>query len=127
MTSLMSRVNIGVTGFAGGSMKISLKDIKIKFFKSSGPGGQHKNKKFTAVKVFHSLTGISAVATEQRSQAQNKAIALARLRSKVERLTRKKKKRISIRMSSAAKERILESKKRRSQKKRLRRKIGEEE
>ena len=108
-------------------MKIFSKDIKIKFFKSSGPGGQHKNKKFTAVKVFHSLTGISAVATEQRSQAQNKAMALQRLRRKVERLTKKKKKRIPIRMSSAAKERILESKKRRSQKKRLRRKIGEEE
>ena len=108
-------------------MRINSKDIKIEFFKSSGPGGQHKNKRFTAVKITHLSTGISAVATEQRSQAQNRTIALQRLRRKVERLTRKKKKRIPTRMPKALKERILESKKRRGQKKRLRRKVREEE
>ena len=107
-------------------MRISSKDIKVKFFKSSGPGGQHKNKRFTAVKVIHSLTGISAVATEQRSQAQNKALALQRLRSKIERLTRKRKKRFPTKIPNAVKERILELKRRRSQKKLLRKKVAED-
>lgn len=108
-------------------MRISSKDIKVKFFKSSGPGGQHKNKKFTAVKVTYLPIGISAVATEQRSQAQNKEIALQRLKDKIAKLTKKKKKRIPIKIPKAVKEKILESKKRRGQIKRLRRRVKEDE
>lgn len=51
------------------------KEIEITFYKSSGPGGQRKNKKETAVKVRHIPTGITAIATEQKSQAQNKELA----------------------------------------------------
>ena len=107
-------------------MRISSKDIKIKFFKSSGPGGQHKNKRFTAVKVIHSPTGVSAVAKEQRSQAQNKKVAFERLISKIEKLTRKKNKRIPTRLPNAVKERILEFKRQRSQKKIARKKVKED-
>lgn len=108
-------------------MQIHHKDLRIKFFKSSGPGGQHKNKKFTAVKVIHAPTGISAVATEQRSQAQNKEMALERLRIKIERSFKKQKKRIPVKLPRVIREKILESKKRRGKIKQLRKKVKEEE
>jgi protein subunit release factor A len=104
-------------------MLLNLHQLKIEYFKSSGPGGQHKNKRFTAVRITHLPTGISAIAAEQRSQAQNKEIALQRLQDKIARLTKKRKLRIPTKIPRAIKERILESKKRRSQAKELRRKL----
>lgn len=106
---------------------MELKDIKIEYFKSSGPGGQHKNKRFTAVKVTHLATGIFSVATEQRSQAQNKKVAFQRLKEKLERLTRKKKTRLPTAIPRRVKERILEKKRRRSQKKLSRKKVRQDE
>ncbi|KAJ9559956.1 hypothetical protein OSB04_005116, partial [Centaurea solstitialis] len=49
-------------------------------YKSSGPGGQHRNKRETAVRIKHLPTGIIAQASEDRSQHKNRASALARLR-----------------------------------------------
>jgi hypothetical protein len=46
----------------------------------SGPGGQHRNKVETAVVLADSVTGIVAEASERRSQAENRRVALARLR-----------------------------------------------
>ncbi|GMP68343.1 hypothetical protein CsSME_00027987 [Camellia sinensis var. sinensis] len=50
-------------------------------FKSSGPGGQHRNKRESAVRIKHLPTGIVAQAAEDRSQHKNRAAALARLRT----------------------------------------------
>ncbi|KAF7124030.1 hypothetical protein RHSIM_Rhsim12G0000200 [Rhododendron simsii] len=52
-------------------------------FKVSGPGGQHRNKRESAVRIKHLPTGIVAQASEDRSQHKNRASALARLRNKL--------------------------------------------
>ncbi|MBX3357416.1 MAG: peptide chain release factor-like protein [Phycisphaeraceae bacterium] len=48
--------------------------------RSSGPGGQHRNKVETLVTISHVPSGIQAHAGERRSQAENKRVAVFRLR-----------------------------------------------
>ena len=104
-------------------MRHKIRDIRIEYYRSRGPGGQRKNKKETAVRIRHIPTGITAIATESRSQARNRQLALKRLNERLERLKRKKKRRIPTRISVSAKERILKEKRLRSEKKKLRHKI----
>ena len=48
-------------------------------YKSSGPGGQKKNKTESSVRVRHLPTGITRIATESRSQSRNRELALERI------------------------------------------------
>jgi protein subunit release factor B len=99
------------------------KEIEISFYKSSGPGGQRKNKKETAVKLYHPLSGITVIATEERSQARNRELALKRLQEKLIELNKGRKKRIPTKPPEYVKEKILQEKKIRGNKKILRGKI----
>ena len=57
-----------------------MRECEMDTFKASGPGGQHRNKRESAVRVKHIPTGLIAQAVEDRSQHMNRASALARLR-----------------------------------------------
>ncbi len=100
--------------------------VIVETYRSSGPGGQRKNKTETSVRLTHLPSGITVVATEYRSQAQNRRLAFERLRERLLRLNRPKKRRIPTRISQKAIERRIEEKKARSTKKQLRQKPGEE-
>lgn len=58
-------------------------DLKIGFYKGSGPGGQHRNKVETACRITHKLTGISACSEKSKSQAHNKKSAFKKLADKL--------------------------------------------
>jgi hypothetical protein len=57
-----------------------LAECGLRTQRRSGPGGQHRNKTSSGVFLHHEPTGIVAEATERRSQADNRAVALQRLR-----------------------------------------------
>jgi len=60
-----------------------LKHCNIEIGRVSGPGGQNRNRRDTAVWIEYKPCGIEAQATERRSQAQNKSMALWRLRRRL--------------------------------------------
>jgi len=57
----------------------SYKNFKYQYFRSSGPGGQHRNKVETAVRVIDPETGLFAESTDSKSQKQNKENAFEKL------------------------------------------------
>lgn len=57
-----------------------LGQCQIQRTRGSGPGGQHRNKVETAIRITHTPTGNTAQASERRSQAENQRVALRRLR-----------------------------------------------
>jgi protein subunit release factor A len=63
---------------------ITKKDFQIDFLKTGGPGGQHRNKVETAVRITHIESGLSVVAGDKKSQAQNKKAAFIRLVEKMQ-------------------------------------------
>jgi len=57
-----------------------LADCDVHVYRASGPGGQHRNRNNTAVRLHHRPTGITATAADLRSQGGNRKIALKRLK-----------------------------------------------
>lgn len=102
-------------------------EVEITAFKSSGPGGQHKNKTESAVRIKHLPTGIIVVATESRSQIKNREFAWQRLIEKLARRRQKRKPRLPTRPSRVAKAKRLEQKARLSLKKQTRQKIRKDD
>jgi hypothetical protein len=60
-----------------------LAQCDVHVYKASGPGGQHRNKVSSAVRVRHKPTEMAAHGDDSRSQHTNKALAIKRLRQKI--------------------------------------------
>lgn len=126
-------------------IKIPEDEIKIKFIRSSGPGGQNVNRRATKVQIHWNIVKSKVLTEKQRflicknlknlitktgeiiiedettrSQAQNREIAIEKLHKIINNALKKKKKRIPTKPSKKVKERILEAKKKHSQKKKER-------
>ncbi|KAI6691357.1 hypothetical protein NL676_028185 [Syzygium grande] len=68
-------------GYLGLTDEELMKQCEMGTFKASGPGGQHRNKRESAVRLKHVPTGIIAQAVDDRSQHKNRASAVLRLRT----------------------------------------------
>jgi len=64
-------------------IKIRPEEIKIDFYRASGPGGQYVNKRETAVRITHLPTGLAVTSQTERNQLQNKENAMSILEAKL--------------------------------------------
>jgi protein subunit release factor B len=90
-------------------------------YRASGPGGQHRNKTESGVRLSHRPTGVTVTATERRSQSQNRGAALERLRERLAALGVEPKVRRATKPTRGSKERRLVEKKHRAARKAERR------
>ena len=124
-------------------MAVPVAEIELRFSRSSGPGGQHANTSETRVEALFDVEASSAltdaqkrrvlakagptlraVAQDERSQLRNRELATERLADQLRAALKVERRRVPTRPSKAAKERRLESKKRRGATKKLRRPPG---
>jgi ribosome-associated protein len=102
------------------------KECEVTPYKSSGPGGQKKNKTESSVRVVHLPTGLTRIATESRSQSANRLHALERIRQALEALRHKPRPRRATKPTGASRAKRMGEKVRRSQVKRLRQRPDED-
>ena len=88
------------------------RDCDLEFFIASGPGGQHRNKVETGVRLTHRPSGISVTATERRSQHANREVAFERMAARLEELQQVSPPRKPTSPTAASRERRLEAKRR---------------
>ena len=110
-------------------------DLEETFARSAGPGGQNVNKVSTAVTLRHVPSGVSVTVQDSRSQAMNRKLARERLLDVIERAKserraaevaqREQARRRNRKRPPALKRRILETKRKRSTVKKLRRMVDE--
>jgi len=98
-----------------------LAECEQELFTAGGPGGQHRNKTASGVRLTHPATELSVTATERRSQSLNRRVALERLRRGLRLLARPIKVRRKTTPTEASRRQRRENKARLSAKKALRR------
>jgi ribosome-associated protein len=122
------------------SCRIPIGELHWRFSRSGGPGGQHANTADTRVEVVFDIAGspslgpiqrarlleklgpeLRVVASDERSQARNRALALDRLRDRLAAGLHVERPRRPTKPTRASQERRLQAKRRRSETKRLRR------
>ncbi len=96
------------------------REVEITVYQSHGPGGQHRNRTYSAVRVRHIPTGIVVTCADTRSQRRNKRLALERLRQRLIRRARRRRPRKPTRKPRRVRERELAAKKRHGRIKALR-------
>src|SRR5215471_18629058 len=111
-------------------LRIDPADLEESFARSSGPGGQNVNKVSTAVMLRHRPSGLAVTVQDSRSQARNRTLARERLLDLIEQERRRKQEQSRAKAAlerrrksprpPRLKEKILETKRRRSQLKKLR-------
>ena len=125
---------------------IPLSEVELRASRSSGPGGQHANVTASRIEAVFDVAAssalsdrdrdrlvarlgpwVSAVAQDARGQARNRELALERLRDKLAAGLRVERRRRPTRPGRAARERRLEDKRRRAQRKRARQRPGPED
>jgi protein subunit release factor B len=97
------------------------RDCDMSFFVAGGPGGQHRNKVATGVRLVHRPSGTVVTATERRSQAANREVAFARMAARLQAASERQAPRIATRPRAAAVAQRRKLKQRRSEVKQARR------
>jgi protein subunit release factor B len=97
-------------------------DCTIENIRASGPGGQHKNRRETGIRLTHNPTGLVVTAVEQRERFRNLENAKKRMQKALERFYHRDPKRIPTHSPNWANEQRLETKRKKSQKKKIRKK-----
>ena len=126
------------------SVVLPLSDVRFRTSRSSGPGGQHAQKSETRVEAVFDVESsealtdaqkrrvlakagpvLRAIAQDERSQSRNRELALERVVEQLRAALRMERKRVATRPTAAARERRLEQKRRRSETKRLRKRLDD--
>ncbi len=80
ITGRSTRISMIADEYLGLEDAALLAQCEVHTYRSSGPGGQHRNKTSSAVRLYHRPTGLAGKGEEDRSQHVNKRRALRRLR-----------------------------------------------
>jgi protein subunit release factor B len=102
------------------------RECDLEFFIAGGPGGQHRNKVETAVRLTHRPTGTVVTATERRSQSTNREAAYERMAERLEEMQRVRKPRRPTKPTATSRAKRRENKKRQSERKKMRTKVSGE-